>query len=313
MAPTGPAYHVDWVWSNTSNVHVANDRAWFTSFAPFRSHVGTIYTDDTMEVLGVGTVELLLKTHDRRSGPRAHKPITLRDVLFVPSATCNILGHPITRDDDLFPDTRTRTLRDRSGASAGLIDSPVLSRLRLVGMSAQETSLDRRTNYVINANWSEEERARFQEESPRIETPPAPPPQSITLPSLSPAEQSWLKKHHGNEWKFLRTFGFNMTKDEQRAEGRAVLKSMMAEEKAEQGVDSSEEDESADSDTNDFLADLEADPTSHMSDYLFPEKELDWIEENYRHTGNFMRVCGLKPWDTADCEKAVRIAATLAV
>lgn len=52
MAPEGAPYYVDWVFSNNSNVHVANHRDWFTSYTPFKTQVA-----NGIEALGIGTVE----------------------------------------------------------------------------------------------------------------------------------------------------------------------------------------------------------------------------------------------------------------
>ena len=90
MAPQGPAYHVDWVFSNTSNVHVANHRDWFTTFTEFKSE-----TERGAAVLGIGTVELDVKTDLNRTGSKTHRKVTLHELLFVPSTICNILGAPI--------------------------------------------------------------------------------------------------------------------------------------------------------------------------------------------------------------------------
>ncbi|KAG9694711.1 hypothetical protein KCU95_g5530, partial [Aureobasidium melanogenum] len=82
MPPQGAAYNVDWILSNTSNVHVANDRAWFTSCSPFRTKLSTMPgTEPTVEVHGIGTV--VLPTRIYRQG-KSHKPnreITLHNVL----------------------------------------------------------------------------------------------------------------------------------------------------------------------------------------------------------------------------------------
>lgn len=76
-----------------------------------------------------------------------------------------------------------------------------------------------------------------------------------------------------------------------------------AEEEEEEGEDEEE--------PNAFLADLEADPTSHFADRFFSEPELDWIEEHYRHSGNFLLSYGLKFYDDKDCKEGAAIAKSM--
>ncbi|PPJ52298.1 hypothetical protein CBER1_09258 [Cercospora berteroae] len=310
MAPTGPAYRTDWVWLNNSNVHIANHRDWFTTFTKIKSHIGSIYFGDRSiaEVHGIGDVELDVKVRDGRTGPRSHRKIILKDVLYTPSGTCNIVGNPILQDYNLSNDNpayRYMLYDKETGAPAGIFDDAHLSRLRLVGLNATESSLRPDGIYMINAVWSDEERAKWLSR-PKGDAQS----QNHSLSSLSDQEKAWLKKHYGNEWKFLASYGLKLTDDEERAEGRAILRGLMEDELAME-VDPEEDDNESGSEENDFLADLEADPASHVADYQFPEKELDWVEKNYRHTGNFMRMMGLKPWDEEDCKEAVQIARSM--
>ena len=76
----------------------------------------------------------------------------------------------------------------------------------------------------------------------------------------------------------------------------------MEDETAEASEDEEEEEE------NQFLKDLESDPTSHFADRFFSEAQLDWIEEHYRHSGNFLLAHGLKFYDDGDCREGVSIA-----
>lgn len=76
----------------------------------------------------------------------------------------------------------------------------------LVGRSVFESGVE----YNIHVFWPLEERGRFE-----------------STGSLTLAQGAWLKKHFGNENKFLRTYNLNIDKDEDRAEGRAIVRSMM--------------------------------------------------------------------------------------
>ena len=66
MAPTGTAYNVDWVFSNSSDVHLANHRDWFVTFTPFETKVCNGFGAITLanaktKVMGIGDVELPVK------------------------------------------------------------------------------------------------------------------------------------------------------------------------------------------------------------------------------------------------------------
>lgn len=117
---------------------------------------------------------------------------------------------------------------------------------------------------------------------------------------LTEEEKQFLTKHYGGEFKFLMTYGLSIHKEEDRGEGRDILRAMMTAE--------AEEDDAEDSDgSDDFLAEMEQDPASHVGDYKFTSDQLDFIKKHYRHSGNFMRSYGLKPWDDDDCDEAASI------
>lgn len=43
----------------------------------------------------------------------------------------------------------------------------------------------------------------------------------------TPAEKEWLEKHWGGEYKFLQSYLLSIYKEEDRAEGRAIVRAMM--------------------------------------------------------------------------------------
>ncbi|KAH6641335.1 hypothetical protein F5144DRAFT_465693, partial [Chaetomium tenue] len=83
----------DWVLASGSNVHVARDRAWFSTYTA-TSYVMT----SPLEALGIGDVHLPVKPFPKRSGPRAYGSLHLRNVLHMPTSVCNIVGNPGTGD-----------------------------------------------------------------------------------------------------------------------------------------------------------------------------------------------------------------------
>lgn len=163
MAPAGEAYNVDWVVSNTSNAHLCTHRDWFTTFTPFASKCSYLYseTDGLADVTGIGTVELSVRLHAKY---RAHRPnfhtITLTNVLLTPGYACNVFAQPVSGFQ--VHSTDGSILLDKDGKCAGLIESPVLPRLRLKGQSAGCTSLEKGKCYVINAYWPVAHKAKWE-------------------------------------------------------------------------------------------------------------------------------------------------------
>ncbi|KAK1777675.1 hypothetical protein QBC45DRAFT_183394 [Copromyces sp. CBS 386.78] len=88
--PSIPMLCPDWVWSTMSNVSVAKDRAWFTTYTPFDSTV--CISGQNLAVRGIGTVNLNVKRRPARAGRHNQAILPLRMVLHVPDATCNILA-----------------------------------------------------------------------------------------------------------------------------------------------------------------------------------------------------------------------------
>ncbi|KAG9203757.1 hypothetical protein G6514_002372 [Epicoccum nigrum] len=86
----------DWIYSNSSNVHVANDIIWFKSYHPFSSHIGSIYAVSApFPVLGIGTVELAVKASPGPFTIHGKSTIELHNVLHVPYYPCNVLGRQL--------------------------------------------------------------------------------------------------------------------------------------------------------------------------------------------------------------------------
>lgn len=345
MAPSGPAYHTDWLWCPSANVHIANNRKWFTTFKKIKSQVVNPHCHcsggefSTTEIDGIGDVELNVVTRENRTGPKSPTKLVLRNVLYAPNTKCNVLGNPILERYYREPSTSSKRswLRDNdTGAVAIVLDHPVLPRLRLVGMNPTETVLKDKL-CSRRMTWSDEERAKWLA------------PKTPSLPELTPEQKAWIKEHYKTEWKFLMLHGLKMHVLEQRLEGRVLLTVLMREDsKDKQAKDKQlkatqtkgtrfrdnrsknsqakvkhfkvtqrqnkrlkdKEEVHSDSDMDDYFRDMEEDPTSHIADGYFVGK-LGLIKKHYGHTGNFMRSLGLKPWDNQDCEEAVQIARSM--
>ncbi|KAI4148514.1 MAG: hypothetical protein L6R39_002778 [Caloplaca ligustica] len=304
MPPSKPAYDVDWIFSNNSNVHVANHRDWFTSYTPFPTWFGTLGVGSGADVAGVGDVELPTKTHPTRAGAAYQGSLILRNVLYAPSALCNILGRPIMDDYkcSIYLGGPTSKIT-ANGACIGLLDRTKLWRLRLRGQSATQTSLDPEGLYAIHASWDASEAARWEAFRSRGNSQAKGNHTETTTsesPSLTQAEKQWLKNDYRDEFHFLRCHGLSIYKDEDRDEGRRILRALMQHDSIGSSGSSTES-------LDLFQRDLEQDPSSHAADYHFSAEELDFIEEEYGHSGNFLRCYGLKFYDDDDCRQGKAI------
>ena len=224
MAPSGEAYNVDWIISSSSNVHVANNRDWFTSFTPFETHCGQIYSDSRLEVAGIGTVQLNVTLYKQKRARQTNsRIITLHDVLYAPSSICNIFGQPSSFNYTQKGDT----LKDKDGNRAGLIEWSKLPRLRLHGRRGGWSNLDADTEYMINAQWPDTEHARWDAHQAGQQSIPMVPYNEDARYSTD--EKVWLKKNYGGEYNFLQNLGLSIYKEEDRIEGRSMVRSWMTE------------------------------------------------------------------------------------
>jgi hypothetical protein len=56
-------------------------------------------------------------------------------------------------------------------------------------------------------------------------------------PGYTQEEKEWLRKNYRSEFHFLRDFGLNIYKDEDREEGRMILRSLMQDEGEDEDMD----------------------------------------------------------------------------
>lgn len=307
MPPQGAAYNVDWVVSNTSNVHVANDLAWFTSYIPFRTKLSSMPgAEPTAEAHGIGTVVLPTRIHRQGKSHKPSREITLHNVLYAPGHTVNIFATRVEADLNV-PLSRDVAPIVKSGTTKvlGLVVLKTLWRLWLKGQSQNQSSLDPNGMYYIHASWPDDEIKKYNEFLAELKAEHA--SKSDHAPPLTTKEKEFLKKHYGGEFKFLLSYELSVYKKDDREEGRRILRSLMEDFEAETNVSEDSDDDDQSVESNDFLADLEQDPTSHVADYKFSADQLDFVKSHYGHSGHFMRCYGLKPWDDDDCDEAVSI------
>lgn len=195
-----------------------------------------------------------------RSEYKTHSSLRLKNVLHAPSVICNIIGYPILEDYNVI----TSPGNSSSGTILNLSDNrqvayfkPMVEGVRFFevrlrgppyGPQVGPSPFDPDKLYMIHARWPDSERQRFSDFviSRQAQTPACEEPtlaeraaqafhqtQTPTSKPLTPAEKKWLKENFGNEFKFLRLYGLNIFKEEDREEGRAILRGFISDDNYE--------------------------------------------------------------------------------
>lgn len=176
-----------------------------------------------MGAIGIGTVHLPVQTSPSQNGSGSNGTLILKSVLHTPTFICNIIGNPILND------YVARLSGD--GASNGAIlardgNSPVaffkkdasLFEVKIseppVGPQLGPSPFEPSGKYLIHAFWPRSERERLSAQKASAQR--------------TPAENAWLKKYYGTEFKFLMIHGLSIYKEEDREEGRTIMRTFMA-------------------------------------------------------------------------------------
>jgi hypothetical protein len=249
--------------------------------------------------MGIGTVQLKVKKAPGLKGKRSHHTLVLNNVLYVPSALCNIIG--ITKD--FCPDISGKGLIDQQGRNIAYFDPRcTLAVIKLsgppvgpiVGDSIFRKDRNDGKMYMINAIWSSEERRKWETRQQESEKSGA---KSSPETPYSQTEKAWLKKHYRDEYHFLLDHGLKIYNEEDRLEGQEIVRALMR-----------------DSDDNDDYQESEDDEdklTGHMTDYLFSEAELEFIDQMWKNSMNFLAAYRLKFYDQDDCDEAKQLVKVL--
>lgn len=276
---------------------VAKDRSWFKTYIPFSS------TLNGMEVLGIGTVEIPTKRSPNLSGVSAHSSLCLTEVLHVPSCICNIVGYPLISDGYEVTTSRGAksrgTVTNSNGKNVAFFDPnkrffTLKLRQNPAGKPYGPCPFEDGAIYWLKCDWDDVEIRKwwdFKKEN-GINKPISGSAQPVKENAPYTAEErAYLKDTWRGEYKFLLAHGLNIHKEEDREEGRSILRAMREHE---------DSDEDSDDDEYEF--------EGHQADYNFSHRQLDWIERNFKNSEQFMLSYGLKFYNDDDVDEAKAIA-----
>ncbi|KXJ93649.1 hypothetical protein Micbo1qcDRAFT_201617 [Microdochium bolleyi] len=309
-----------WLISPNSNCHVAKDRAWFgDDYRPISSYIRDAFVSSPpIRVIGIGTVLLPTKTHPDRRGPRAHSTLRLEWALHAPSALCNFIGNPIFAHYEVDM-VRPGAIRE-SSTKRQVAHFKANGRFFECGPSP----FDPTGIYVLSVIWPEAERARVTGPASGTAARSEYKPQGGEAASreewFTPAEKEWLKVNYGGEFRFLRNHGLSIHEEEDRKDGKTVLKALMCRDELEVPTHVSDAAKTLlhsrlvglgmPSD-DDYSGGGNATPHVSAANPAFNDKQLEWIRAVHGGVGAFMLSYGLKLYREEDVVVARDIANAL--
>ncbi|RYC78982.1 hypothetical protein BFJ63_vAg18142, partial [Fusarium oxysporum f. sp. narcissi] len=197
----------------SNKTSVAKDRSWFgDDYVSLNSAINSM-TGTLIEVIGIGTVDLPTKASPNRNGPRSHGTLRLRNVLHAPSIICNIIGSPVLDDYHvvtLVSGTSSGSIHRLSDSRriAYFMPAPQAARffqVRLsgppVGPKVGPPPFDPSTKYLLRVEWPDSERKKHDNAQLLLLD------KDIDEGPLRANENAWVKKHYGDEFKFLQAHG----------------------------------------------------------------------------------------------------------
>lgn len=181
----------------------------------------------------------------------------LHDILHVPTYPCNVLGLPFLLESNAKMLFRESVLKGEDGSIiASLAFGPIksslptgteetckLPRLRLLqgpNTAFAESKLQEpNTAWVIRATWPEAERRKYINHRNANATSGSISANPASVPAYTPEEKEWLKHRSGynDEFHFLRAHGLFIHKEEDREEGRQILRTLMVNSDSDEGID----------------------------------------------------------------------------
>jgi hypothetical protein len=195
--------------------------------------------------------------------------------------------------------TKSRgTIKDSQGRNVAYFDPKsqlfaIKMRYPPNGPTLGPHALKKDVLYMLGCRWDDAEKRKWREFKARNGI-------ATSSPDAAPytdEETTFLKENFGSEFHFLMQYGLKIHDEEDREEGRVILRAIMRE-------DEMSEDEESDDKEDDYD---ESEFEGHQADYNFTERQLDWIEKHYRNSEQFMISYGLKFYDDEDLEDAKAI------
>ncbi|KAL7940950.1 hypothetical protein V8C42DRAFT_361491 [Trichoderma barbatum] len=295
--PDSPeGFSADWVLSNNSNVHLRLSKA----------------SSPSVSVEGIGTVKLPVKRDPDLRGPQAHHVLRLTNVLYIPSTDFNILGSPIF---DVAAQVSLRSTLKSKGRLADESGNPVayfsptapLFCLSLsgppVGPRLAPSKFKPGEVCALTVMWPDSERERWNTRGQQDKRDTEQRQWAGEQPYTA-EEKAWLTKHYEGEYKFLMAHGLSIYDEEERAEGRAIMRALAG---TDDNDDEDGEQDDGESMEEEEEEEEEEDDNHHLADYHFSEDELAWIKKHYRDSATFMFTYGLKFYDDEDCADAKKL------
>jgi hypothetical protein len=218
----------------------------------------------------------------------------------VPGSLCNFIGQPLMSTDGYnltlkFSTKSSGTIKDSQGKNVAYFDpkSPLFAikvRCPLNGQTLGPHALKKDVLYMLGCRWDATEKRKWQE----FQAGNGLVTSGYNAASYTAEETAFLKKNYGSEFHFLLQHGLKIHVQEDREEGQAILRAVMREDGISEGEES--DDKEDDFDESEF--------EGHQADYNFTDRQLDWIEKNYRNSEQFMISYGLKFYDDEDLKEA---------
>ncbi|KXG48034.1 uncharacterized protein PGRI_019040 [Penicillium griseofulvum] len=220
----------DWVFSNTSDTHVAKDRCWFgTDYTPFSSYV-TDMAGGSAEVIGMGAVNLTTMNSPNETDPSLRDSLHLKNVLHVPAMLCNIIGSPMMEDYNVIlgtssPDNSGQIMSEDGRTVAYFKPMDPGPKLYLVQISEPPSGYQFAFSpfhpnglYLIHAFWSRVERQRFADLKAYGLT------HVSGVDPLTESEKIWFTRNHMSQDRILVAYGLDNNRREHRQEARAIMR-----------------------------------------------------------------------------------------
>lgn len=215
----------------SNQTSVAKDRFWFgQDYVPFRSYVTDI-AGGSVEVIGMGTVNLATVSLPFQTRPNPHSSLRLKNVLHAPAMLCNIIGSPVSDNYTVMcgPNTSEMSgfiVKNADGSVMAYFkpmrQGPWLYQIQLgeppLGHEFGISPLCPNGLYLIHAFWSQRERHRFEvlRASGLI--------RASGVEPLTPAEKNWFAKQRMSEMGIALAYGLSNNREEHREESRAIMR-----------------------------------------------------------------------------------------